>query len=104
MDSCIPLKDNILVKLVRSAVCWVEWLERNYIIFNHTSPASYRVLGLKIINLAFFWYKARNASQLFKLTLILAQGVELLPLQVDAEEGIEEALVSVAGSTPLRYG
>jgi zinc-binding in reverse transcriptase len=23
MDSCIPLKDKILVELVRSAVCWI---------------------------------------------------------------------------------
>jgi hypothetical protein len=50
MDSCILLKDKILIELVRSAVCWVIWLERNSIIFNHTSPASYRALGLKIIN------------------------------------------------------
>jgi hypothetical protein len=54
MDSYIPLKDKILVELVRSAVCWVIWLERNSIIFNHTSPASYRALGLKIINFAIF--------------------------------------------------
>jgi zinc-binding in reverse transcriptase len=54
IDSCIPLKDKILVELVRSVVCWVIWLERNSIIFNQSSPVSYRALGLKIINLATF--------------------------------------------------
>jgi hypothetical protein len=104
MDSCIPLKDKILVELVRSVVCWVIWLERNSIIFNQSSPVSCRALGLKIINLATFWCKTRNASQLFRLTLILPQGIELLSLQVEPEEDTKGALVPVVGCTPLRYG
>jgi hypothetical protein len=104
IDSCIPLKDKFLVELVRSVVCWVIWLERNSIIFNQSSPVSYRALGLKIINLATFWCKARNASQLYKLTLILPQGIELLPLQIEAEEDTEGDLVPIVGCTPLRYG
>jgi hypothetical protein len=74
IDCCIPLKDRNLVELIRSAVCWVVWLERNNITFNHAAP-SFKSLGLKIINLTTFWCKIRNASQLLKLSLILPQGV-----------------------------
>jgi hypothetical protein len=56
------LKDKILIELIRGAVCWAIWLDRNNVIFNNAHPSSFRYLGLKIINLATFWCKARNAS------------------------------------------
>jgi hypothetical protein len=28
LDYCIPLKDKSLMELVRSAVCWVLWIEK----------------------------------------------------------------------------
>jgi hypothetical protein len=38
---------------------------------------------MRIIYLASFWCTARNASQLFKLTIVLLQRIEELPLQVE---------------------
>jgi zinc-binding in reverse transcriptase len=34
IDSCIPLKDKVLIELIRGAVCWTIWLKRNNVIFN----------------------------------------------------------------------
>jgi hypothetical protein len=39
IDYCIPLKDKQLVKLIRCAVCWIFWFERNNIIFKYSSPS-----------------------------------------------------------------
>jgi zinc-binding in reverse transcriptase len=36
---CIPLKDKILIELVRSVVCWTLWIERNDIIFQSKTPS-----------------------------------------------------------------
>jgi hypothetical protein len=54
LDCCIPLKDPMLVELVRNVVCWILWLERNNVIFKSVAPSSLRSLDLKIINLATF--------------------------------------------------
>jgi hypothetical protein len=57
LDNCIPLKDFFFVELVRAAVCWVLWLERNNnIIFRSASPSSLKSLGIGISNLAIFFY------------------------------------------------
>jgi hypothetical protein len=83
IDCCIPLKDRLLVELIRSAVCWVIWLERNNILFRGAIVSSIRSLRLRIIHLTIFWCTVRNASQLLNLTLILLQGVYALPFQVE---------------------
>jgi hypothetical protein len=72
IDSCIPLMDKLLIDLIRSAVIWVLWIERNEIIFKSKKPAQVRSLGLKIISLTKFRCNVRNASQLLKLSLVLA--------------------------------
>jgi zinc-binding in reverse transcriptase len=82
LDCCIPLKDHSLVELVRSVVCWILWLERNNVIFRSAKRSSLRSLGLKVINLATFWCTARKI-QILKLTLILPQRVDTLPLQAE---------------------
>jgi hypothetical protein len=100
IDYCIPLKDRNLVGLIRSVVCWVVWLERNNITFNHAAP-SFKSLELKIINLTTFWCKARNTFQMLKLSLMLPQEVEDLPMQVgaDTEEdlAVEDNLPCLSG-------
>jgi hypothetical protein len=40
IDCCIPLKDKVLVELVRSAICWVIWLERNKVLFQGSFVSS----------------------------------------------------------------
>jgi hypothetical protein len=74
IDSCIPFKDRLLIELIRSAVIWVLWIERNEIIFKSKKHAQVRTLGLKIISLFKFWCTVRNAFQLLKLSLVLPQG------------------------------
>jgi hypothetical protein len=86
LDSCIPLKDKILVEFIRNAVCWVLWLTQNKCIFDKTSIPSIRSIGLQIINLAKFWCTARNTSQMLNLTLILSREVEGLPLLIGEED------------------
>jgi hypothetical protein len=54
IDSCIPLKDKLLVEMICSAICWVIWLERNKVIFQGSALSSIRSLGLRIIHLAIF--------------------------------------------------
>jgi hypothetical protein len=71
IDCCMPLKDKLLVELIRNAVCWVLWLVRNKYIFDKASIPSLRSLGLQIIHLSTFWCTARKTSQLPKLTLML---------------------------------
>jgi hypothetical protein len=44
-DCYIPLKDKLLVELIRSAICWVIWLERNNILFRGVVVSSIRSLG-----------------------------------------------------------
>jgi hypothetical protein len=48
---------------------------------------------MRIISLANFWYTAYNASQLFKLTIVLPQRVKELSLQV-GETLSEEVMLS----------
>lgn len=92
IDSCVPLKDQALVELVRSAVCWILWLERNRCCFQKIKVCLLQSLGIRIINLASFWYKSRKESSFFKLILVLPQEVEHLPLQIEAKEAGLDAL------------
>ena len=98
LDAAIPLKDRLLIELVRGAVLWQIWLERNNIIFKGSSPQSLKVLGSKIISLVLFWCKSNSDKSYFKLTLILPCDVKKLPDQVrkegEGEEGepLEEGL------------
>jgi zinc-binding in reverse transcriptase len=93
IDSCITLKDNFLIELIRSVVCWIIWLERNAILFRNKSPASLKSVGMKIISLANFWCTARNTSQMFKLSIALSQRVEDFPLQIGDFQPEEVELV-----------
>jgi hypothetical protein len=103
-DCYIPLKDKLLVELIRSAICWV-WLERNNILFRGVVVYSIRSSGLCIIHLTTFWCIARNTSQLLNLTLILPQGVDTLPFQVEdlctEERDLVEAEETQLISSPM---
>ena len=57
IDASIPLKDRLMVELVRGAVLWTIWLERNKLCFDTKAIPPLRVLGAKIIALATFWCK-----------------------------------------------
>jgi hypothetical protein len=64
IDSCIPLKDKLLIELIRSAVIWVLWLERNEIIFKFKKPTQVR-LDMRILvhpKMMIFHLRGRGAS------------------------------------------
>src|SRR5664279_1582390 len=70
-DNWIPLKDSLLVELVRAATLWLVWLTRNRICFQHVPVPNVSSVGSAIIALTSYWCKARLNDSYFKLTLIL---------------------------------
>jgi hypothetical protein len=68
------MKDKLLTELVRSAICWILWIEKNEIIFQSKTPSRIRSLELKIIVLAKFLCTVCNTSHLLKHSLVLPQG------------------------------
>ena len=78
IDSCIPLKDKLLVELVRAATLWTIWLVRNRVCFDQITIPSLSSVGTNIISLASYWCKVRNDETFFKLTLILPMDVHNL--------------------------
>jgi hypothetical protein len=49
LDNCISYKANIICELMRGAVLWVLWNERNILIFEGGNIKSVRMLGGDII-------------------------------------------------------
>ena len=99
LDASIPLKDRLLVELLRGAILWNVWLERNRVIFNDdTTLISAKSLGFKIISLATFWCKSRSENSYLKLSLMLPYDVKDLPDQVLEEE--EESSQALGAGLP----
>ena len=93
LDAAIPLKDKLLLEMIRGAVLWLLWLERNKVIFQGSQPVPLKVLGAKILSLVSFWCKSNNDKSFFKLTLILPCDVKELPDQINVAE--EKSVVSM---------
>ena len=55
LDYCIPLKDVNLVEIIRGAVLWSIWLDKNRIEFRDGRILDVQDLGSTIISLAYFW-------------------------------------------------
>ena len=99
LDASIPLKDRLLVELLRGAILWIVWLERNRVIFNdNTTPISAKSVGFKIISLATFWCKSSSDNSYLKLSLMLPCDVKDLPDQILEEAEATQALG--AGNPP----
>ena len=81
LDAYIPLKDRPLVELIKGAVLWVIWIERNRLCFNNVCGKSIMSIAANIVSLATFWCKSRGDNLYFKLTLILPCDVkEIIPV------------------------
>jgi hypothetical protein len=52
IDYCISLKNQFVKELIRGAVLWTIWLEKNKLVFTNKQACSAAVLGRKNINLA----------------------------------------------------
>ena len=96
IDASIPFKDRLLIELLRGAVLWIIWLERNRLCFNDSTPCSIRCIGTKIISLTQFWYQSRGDDYFLKLNLIMSFDVKDLPdlllLEVDRSPEPTQAL------------
>lgn len=55
IDTCIPLKDRVLIELHRGAIMWTIWLERNRLIFKGATCKNSAMMGAQIIAMASFW-------------------------------------------------
>jgi hypothetical protein len=55
LDALIPYKNITLVEMIRGAVLWTIWLERNILCFQNGSPKSVTSIGIQILSLVFFW-------------------------------------------------
>lgn len=71
LDALIPLKNSILIELIRAATIWVVWLTKNRVCFNGAIVPSLSSLGSQIITLTSYWYKSNSHDSFFKLTLAL---------------------------------
>ena len=54
LDVYIPLKDILLVELIRGVVLWNIWLEMNRIIFKGGIPKNVQTIGGQMITMASF--------------------------------------------------
>jgi hypothetical protein len=52
-----------VVELVRGAVLWTVWLERNKLYFTDKDACSVSVLERKIISLATYWCSQKGKSR-----------------------------------------
>jgi hypothetical protein len=73
IDSSIPIKDTVNVEMVRRAILWVIWLERNKLCFTNGKCKNIKVVGLQIISLTFFWCTHMRKGNLLKPSLVLPQ-------------------------------
>jgi hypothetical protein len=79
MDYAIPMKDKALLELIRGAIFWTIWLERNKLIFTDKSTSSIRNLAMKFISLLSYWCSTNNDGSFLKFQLIIPQNVRGLP-------------------------
>jgi hypothetical protein len=91
VNYCIPLKNKFVTELLRGAVLWTIWLERNKLVLTDKKTSSIVMLGRKIINLTHYWCLQKGKVDLLKLSLILPHEVDdlIMQVQVWSEEEME---------------
>ena len=81
IDAMIPLKDKILIEMVRGAVLWVIWLNRNALCF-HQTPTSIKKIGMQISSLITFWCQTISVKLSSNLANIFPNDVTTLSSQL----------------------
>jgi hypothetical protein len=71
IDGYIPMKDPNVVEMIRGAVLWCVWLERNRLIFRGATAKSLQNIGAQIISLVKFWCHHQTYEANTNLTCIL---------------------------------
>jgi hypothetical protein len=82
----IPFKDDNICEMVRRAVTWVIWKERNRLIFKEGSCKSLRSIGGDLITLLKYWGQIKGNRCLDNLHLIVPTYVNDLSLQIIEEQ------------------
>jgi hypothetical protein len=80
LDAFIHLKRAQLLKLIRGAVLWTIWLERNCNCFHSITPKTVQAFDIKFLSLVQFWCTHLGDSLLHDIKLILPQDVQRLHL------------------------
>jgi hypothetical protein len=71
-----------VVEMIREAVLWTVWLEKNKLYFTDKKACSIPVLGNKIISLAQYWCSKKGKVNLLQLSLVMPQEMGDLCMQV----------------------
>jgi hypothetical protein len=82
IDAIFPYKNSEVCELIRWAVIWIIWKERNKLIFKGGYCKSIRAIESSINSLAKYWSLRKNDEFQTKLYLILPLDIQLLPVQV----------------------
>jgi hypothetical protein len=62
LDSCIPLKNKYVIEMIRGAVLWNVWLERNRLCFTNYKSRTVSMLAMQIISMAHHWCQKKRQS------------------------------------------
>lgn len=65
LDTWIPLKNSLLIKLIRAVTIWVVWLARNRVCLNDAEIPSLASLGSQIIYVTSYWCKSNSNDSFF---------------------------------------
>jgi hypothetical protein len=88
IDALIPYKNSQLIEMIRGAVLWTIWLERNKLCFQNDPPKIIKSVGMQILRLVFFWCQHACSSHYNDLLSVMPQEVQNLPLQVNHLEDL----------------
>jgi hypothetical protein len=81
IDNYIPFKDTNLCEILRDAILWVIWKERNILIFQGGNHKSIRTLGGSIIALIKYRCQLKGNNYTDTLHLVISFNTNELPLQ-----------------------
>lgn len=104
IDAYIPMKDSNVVELIRGAVLWCVWLERNSLIFKNENAKSLQSLGAQIISLVKFWCQHQNYDAITNLNCIMPCDTKELAgglLTSSMEEG--QVIIPLHGQEMILY-
>jgi hypothetical protein len=83
INAFIPYKDENICKMLRGAILWIIWNERNRLIFRGGVCKNIRALGSKNINLIKYWNQLKSNENIH---LMVPPNVNSPPLQILEEQ------------------
>jgi zinc-binding in reverse transcriptase len=85
IDNYILFKDTNLCEILRAAILWVIWKERNRLIFHRGNHKSIRTLGGYIISLIKYWCQLKKNNYVDTLHHVIPFNTNESPLQCITE-------------------